>query len=841
MTEKANVSSIVKEHLCSSCGACQAVCPTQSISYEETIGGHYFPRVSATDCTNCGLCRSVCPGIHLNLEMMRDLLADPFVGTALSCWVGKATDSNIFDNSQSGGIVSALLINALKLRFIETAFVVVMESGNPPRPFASLRSSKEEILDAQKSKYCPVPLLALLTDLEKTGRTAALVGLPCHMQGFSNIAAKFPKFGNLVKCKIGLICDRVMSFAGLDYLIDRSRLKPPDGALLLRFRDKGITGYPGDVTVSTQEGDLAIVPANVRMTIKDYFTPARCRLCFDKMNVFSDVTIGDPHGIEGVDRERGESIVVVRSQAGAGLVEEAVTAGAVRLRKIDYRDVITGQQIMEKRGDWRGYCEAWRKLGREMPDCYDPLKAYAPLGKDIHRYRKLRWALALDTFPSRKALIAHVDSRIRWRERLVQRLSKRPLAPFLRLIRWTLRNLMRIRSLCRGDLFGATLSGTSVEVRSVNLVNKGSELILRAILDRVSNSGRKVNVVVCPDLQVRPHEQLCRLGLYQRVELSGPRILWGRLDRLLPAHVRKQYGIVTDREINAILDASGFAYGDQWGPNPATAAAAQFMFWKKERKRIVVLPQALGPFTSSQIKKAFRLIADNADLIYARDRISYDHAIGLVGDRPNIKLAPDFTNLIHGEIPPRFDTTTRRFAIVPNVRMMQNTSEAVREKYLPFLVRCAKYLAANGAHPFVLIHEGEDDLRLGRQVARVVGSGIDVVVEDDPVYLKGILGSCDGVISSRYHGLVSALSQGVPSLATGWSHKYEMLMEDYGFPEGSIPVTAGDDAIGEKIDFILGSETRDALRARIRKAGEEQKNLSCQMWEEVLAVITETR
>ena len=208
----------------------------------------------------------------------------------------------------------------------------------------------------------------------------------------------------------------------------------------------------------------------------------------------------------------------------------------------------------------------------------------------------------------------------------------------------------------------------------------------------------------------------------------------------------------------------------------------------------------------------------------------------MTGERGNIRQYPDFTNLIEGVVPEYFDREQHGVCLVPNYRMVDKTDGSLSSAYLPFMVRCAQRLKNKGAKPFILVHEGAKDRWLADQISGGAGD-LPILVEDDPLKIKGILGASFATIGSRFHGLVSALSQGVPSLATGWSHKYQELFRDYGFEQGVVPVDIVDNELFEKIDWLTDEKVNRQISDSLMKESSRLKSLSNKMWDKVFSVI----
>lgn len=375
-----------------------------------------------------------------------------------------------------------------------------------------------------------------------------------------------------------------------------------------------------------------------------------------------------------------------------------------------------------------------------------------------------------------------------------------------------------------------------IEIRQAGFVNKGAELMLHAVVQKLRERYPDAKLTMAPDYGGADDtfEKMRALNLYPKAWYRRRGIDFGRLAFIMPNNIFKSYGLVSPSDVDVVIDAAGFSYSDQWGVETSKELSHSSKTWKKAGVKLIMLPQALGPYSNPTLKKYVKLWVENADLICPREVDSYKYLTDLVGVQEKIKMFPDFTNLVKGTLPSNYDSTDKSAALIPNYRMIDKTSGPESKAYLPFMIRCAKQLVAKGQKPFILVHEGENDMLLAESISEAAG-GIPIVRETNPLHIKGILGTCDLTIGSRFHGLVSALSQGIPSLATGWSHKYARLFEDYEFKDGIVSVLDSDNELNIKINLLI--ETQCHLKQKLNDRSEVLKKISEEMWNAVFSEI----
>lgn len=341
----------------------------------------------------------------------------------------------------------------------------------------------------------------------------------------------------------------------------------------------------------------------------------------------------------------------------------------------------------------------------------------------------------------------------------------------------------------------------TIELRGVEFVNKGAQLMLDAIREQTAQFDRPVRLVMEPSPRATP-SQIRAGGLLPK---SG--------FHRLPVSVARALGRVHEREVDVVFDASGFAYGDAWGVAKANRRIANHVArWKAQGKVVVLLPQAFGPFTQPALADRMRTVFTLADRVYVRDNTSMAH-VASIQDGPNLVRMPDFTNLVQPVTPSDPARYADRVAVIPNIKMIEAATDG--SGYVDHVVRIIHAIRTEGRIPYLLLHEADKDAEVAKRIGSCLETPVDVVSDPDPLVIKGIIGASYAVVTSRFHGLVSALSQSVPCLATSWSHKYEELLAEYGYPQHLLRSTEPpDEPLRRLLDAGIQLEIRSALRAK---------------------------
>jgi colanic acid/amylovoran biosynthesis protein len=310
-----------------------------------------------------------------------------------------------------------------------------------------------------------------------------------------------------------------------------------------------------------------------------------------------------------------------------------------------------------------------------------------------------------------------------------------------------------------------------------------------------------------------------------------------RANRLIPinkdqptsaiSHLMSKMRMIRVYYKTILVDVGGYQFGDPWGEDHARRRLKSVRLFSLLGNPVFFMPQTWGPFSTDSIGKAVRSIVDIAQVVYARDRASLTFLQQLAGaENPKVRFAHDVAWNFRGdelalgrrliqETGLSMGENSITVCVIPNLRVYERCEGTGRDnKYIKVLCEVVRYLcSAHNARVILMGHELRrnnfdvpDDRILCNYILAALGKSMPVVHIDKWLpagQVKSVIGNCDLAISSRYHGLIAALSQGVPSIAIGWAHKYEELFSEFGMSSNLLSLSKTNEETFEDIDAII--------------------------------------
>lgn len=740
---KNNIYSIVQADLCVSCGTCSKACNLGAISVSFNKG-LFTPSVDETRCSSCGNCLKSCPSYKIDVQKIYGEL--DFSGKDAECYVAYSKDSALRHQSTSGGVVSTMVYELLKRGIYEKAFTLDYEFFDGNRAVLHAITNPDDVFKSQKSKYIPASVEEVVEDINNHKISKSIVvGTPCQILAIKRYLANKKKENEDVLF-IGLFCDKT-----LNYNIYRYYDLKYGKSDVFHFRDKDGNGWPGD-TMLRVDGKQTIIDKSIRMSLKPYLQLNRCRYCFDKLNQLADISCGDCY-VLGQESVEGKSSVIVRTEKGRQAFE--VCKDNIDCVQSSFAAIKESQKIMIK-------LENVARNQSENGVFVNIPSDFANAGSiDEKNEEKVRKQMSMGKELNVVKDVAAIDG-------MIKKESSKPKKSKLKRVAGRL-----------GKVLYNPDRRMKVLIDGVGFVNKGAELMLCSVVQQLKQ--RLPNaLIVLPKSVFYENPSYCIKNHIVPMQKAS-----GKMKRFAKSFVYRNLlnkpWYVTPDQIDVVLDAGGFQFSDQWktSDQDVKRKTRYYASFSKENRKIVFLPQAFGPFKENYSRQMMKIVYGFADAIYAREKVSYDYLKELFPDGNKIKQCPDFTCLSKCDKRKTVILPDDYVLVVPNSRMITHTEQSVSSDYLSFLKEIILFMTGKGENVVLLNHEGEDDEKLLDEINQELPQKLLLLSNLDALEVKRIIGASKLLISSRFHGVVSGLTQGVPTLCTSWSHKYFELMKEH--------------------------------------------------------------
>jgi coenzyme F420 hydrogenase subunit beta len=327
-------SEVVTSGLCTGCAGCVVACPHDVLGYDAEAGVyrpyHLEEEGGPGGCGHgergCTSCTRACPRFR-NWETEidshlfgREREPDELAGVSKDIFLARATDPELHERGQDGGLVSAILVWCLEHDRIDAALVSVLEGdGSTWRALPGVARTRQEVLDAAGSRYTySANTLAYSAAVAEGAERLALVGMSCQasIPGVMK-ARKAGKPGRRLALSIGLLCSKTFDDAIFPELFEAKYGLPR--ADIVKMNIKGV------FQIWMRDGSYHEIPLKECHA----WTREGCKTCPDFAAEHADISTG------GIGAFNDWTLTIVRTDPGREIIDAMIADGAIETRPGD--------------------------------------------------------------------------------------------------------------------------------------------------------------------------------------------------------------------------------------------------------------------------------------------------------------------------------------------------------------------------------------------------------------------------------------------------------------------------------------------------------------------------
>ncbi len=325
---------VVTSGLCTGCAGCVIACPHDVLGYDDG-NGRYKPIQledeygGPGDCSHgdkaCTMCTRACPRFRswepeIDESMFgRTRGVEEVAGIYKDIVLARATDAELAEGGQDGGLVSAMLVYALEHDLIDAALVSYLEGdGSTWKAIPGIARTREDVARAAGSRYTYSANTLAYMDLDKEDQHIALVGMSCQASVPPVMRQrKAGKAGRRLSLNIGLLCSKSFDDAIFEELLETKYELPRK--IIKKMNIKG------RLQIWTHDDRYVEVPLKECHA----FTREGCQTCPDFSAQHADISTG------GLGEYNDWTLTIVRTDTGRDLMARMLDDGWIETRPGD--------------------------------------------------------------------------------------------------------------------------------------------------------------------------------------------------------------------------------------------------------------------------------------------------------------------------------------------------------------------------------------------------------------------------------------------------------------------------------------------------------------------------
>ena len=325
---------VVTTGLCTGCAGCVVACPYDVLGYQDTEGVyrpfHLEEEGGPGGCGHgergCTSCTRACPRFRTwepevdNHLFGRTRRPEEMEGVSKDIILARATDAEVHERGQDGGLVSAILLWALDHGYIDAALVSYLEGdGTSWKAVPGVARTREEILASAGSRYTySANPMAYGEAVDHGAERIALVGMSCQSSVPPVMSVrKVGKVARRFALNIGLLCSKTFDDAIYEELFEAK--------YGLRKQDMAKTNVKGVFQIWMRNGDYHEIPLKECHA----WTRQGCKLCPDFAAEHADISTG------GIGAFNDWTLTIVRTDLGREIIIKMLEDGTIEGRPGD--------------------------------------------------------------------------------------------------------------------------------------------------------------------------------------------------------------------------------------------------------------------------------------------------------------------------------------------------------------------------------------------------------------------------------------------------------------------------------------------------------------------------